>query len=177
MSQARSRLKGLGILLLLGGTLGYGWGVVSGLLDKRTPVWKRVLKGVALTAIPVLLAVIVITIHAVDRKERTYRVLSDTKTAMTQALLYGRDTGHYPTSLQVLREAGYLNTLDKDPWGRDYVLAPILTRGAPPTAGDDVYLYSRGSQGTGTYPRPFTPITGAGGSSGYSSIYGVWREQ
>ena len=43
-----------------------------------------------------------------------------------------------------------------------------------PREGDDVYIYSKGPQGTGSYPRPFTDRASAGGSIGYSSIYGSW---
>lgn len=103
------------------------------------------------------------------------RAAGDTKTAVTQAIVYAKDKGVYPTSIKVLREAGYANISDKDPWGNDWVLSPVLTQGGKAKADDDVYVYSKGPKGTGTYPRPFTNLASARGSIGYSSIYGAWR--
>jgi hypothetical protein len=105
---------------------------------------------------------------------RTQIASSHTKTAVTQAIVYSSDKGAYPTSLRVLRDSGYANLLDADPWYNPYVLAPVLTSGAKPRDGDDVYIYSKGPKGTGTYPRPFTLNTGEDGSVGYSSLYGAW---
>ena len=102
------------------------------------------------------------------------RAKSDTKTAVTQAIVYANDKHVYPTSLKVLRDAGYANVPDIDHWGNPYVLAPVLTSGAKPRDGDDVYIYSKGPKGTGTYPRPFTLNTREDGSVGYSSLYGPW---
>jgi type II secretory pathway pseudopilin PulG len=102
------------------------------------------------------------------------RAVLDAKVTVTQAILYGRDKGAYPTSLGVLRDFGYAGVFETDPWNNPYVLAPVLTSGATPRDGDDVYIYSKGPKGTGTYPRPFTEQTGKDGSSGYSSLYGSW---
>jgi hypothetical protein len=101
------------------------------------------------------------------------RAASDTKTAVTQAIVYAQDKGVYPTSLRVLREAGYANLPDMDPWGNDYVLSPVLTGGNRRQTGDDVFVYSKGPKGTGTYSIPSTPgafisDTGKNGSVGYS---------
>ena len=164
--------------VLLVGLVSYGWGVISVALDRRKSPGARVLKVLAILAIPLLLAAIAVpNLLAAQRKGKIGRAEMDTRQAVTQAIEYGRAKGRYPTSLKELRAAGYPNLSDKDLWGQDYVLAPILTRGGTPTAGEDVYVYSKGVQGTGTYPRPFTPDTGEGGSIGYSSIYGGWWGQ
>lgn len=104
----------------------------------------------------------------------TPHALSYTKTAVTQAIVYANDKNVYPTGLKVLRDSGYANVPDTDPWNSPYVLAPVLTSGAKPRDGDDVYIYSKGPKGTGTYRRPFTLNTGEDGSVGYSSLYGPW---
>ncbi len=101
---------------------------------------------------------------------------------MTQAMVYASDHGVYPTSITVLREGEIKYTVipDKDPWGNDYVLSPVLTEGRKPQEGDNVYVFSRGSKGTGVYPRPFTSDTGEDGSIGYSSVdgrFGPWESQ
>jgi len=107
-------------------------------------------------------------------REKYQRAAAETMTAVTQAIVYARDKGVYPTSLEVLRSSGYAAVPDRDPWGNDYVLSPILPGRSKPQAGDDVYVYSRGSRGTGTYPKPFVSTTGKGGSVGYSSLHGSW---
>ena len=93
---------------------------------------------------------------------------------MTQAIVYAKDKGVYPTSLAVLREEGYAALSETDPWGNDYVLSPLLTQGSTPREGDNVYVFSKGREGTGVYPQPFTGETGEGGSVGYSSVGGSW---
>jgi hypothetical protein len=107
-------------------------------------------------------------------KAKYSRAASDTKTAVTQAIVYAKDKGVYPRSLRVLRESGYANTLEDDPWGNAYVLSSVLTRGGKPQHDDDVYVYSKGPKGSGAYLSPFTPDTGSDGSVGYSSRHGSW---
>jgi len=48
------------------------------------------------------------------------------------------------TSLKILREQGYANVPDTDPWGKPYVLDPVLTSGAKPRDNDDVCLQPGG---------------------------------
>lgn len=109
------------------------------------------------------------------------RAASDARGAVTQAVVYANEEGVYPTSITVLKNSGYLNMLDKDPWGNLWVLSPVLLAGSQPKAGDDVYVYSRGICGTGTYtPRAWkwergSADTGKYGAVGYSSLYGSFR--
>ena len=108
------------------------------------------------------------------RKARYSRAASDPKTLVTQAILYGNDKGVYPTSVAVMRTAGYVNMADVDPWNLPWQLSAALLSGAAARQPDDVYMYSRGARATGVYPEPFTPSTGEDGSFGFSSIYGSW---
>jgi len=104
------------------------------------------------------------------------RAAGDTMIAVTQAIKYAQDKGVYPTSINALREGEivYCACRDKDPWGNDYVLSPLLTEGRTPKEGDNVYVYSRGPIGKGVYPQPFTSDTGEDGSIGYSSVDGCF---
>ena len=104
------------------------------------------------------------------------RAASDAKTAVTQGMVYTNDTGAYPTSFRVLREKGYANIADTDPWRNAWILAPVLTEGRKPQQGDDVYVYSKGPCGTGTY-QPGKTDTGKCGSIGYSTIHGSFQGQ
>jgi len=120
----------------------------------------------SLIAIPNLLSA--------QRRSRYSRAAEDTKTATTQAVVYAIDKNVYPTSLLVIRDAGLSSVPDLDPWGNSYELSPTMTSGITPGYADDVHVFSKGPYGTGTFPTPFVPDTGTGGSVGYSSIYGSW---
>jgi prepilin-type N-terminal cleavage/methylation domain-containing protein len=142
---------------------------------------RRAAKG--LTLIELLIVVLIIGILAMiaipnllnaQRKSRYSRAAADTRAATTQAMVFALDRNVYPTSIQAIRDARLANLSDTDPWGSAYVLCPALTGGQAPGYADDVYIYSEGASLTGTYPVPFLPNTGAGGSVGYSSVYGSW---
>jgi hypothetical protein len=108
------------------------------------------------------------------------RAMREAKTAVQQAIQYGKDKGVYPTSLKVLRDSGYGNAPDKDPWGTDYVLSSNLGAGAVPSASDDVYVYSRGRCGTGTYTSRISERIGECAAGGFSSLDGAfssWKKK
>lgn len=129
---------------------------------------------VVIVIIGLLASIAIPNLLSAHRKARYSRSASDAKTLVTQAILYGNDAGVYPTSVAAMRNGGYTNMADADPWSTPWQLSPSLTSGAPATQLDDVYIYSRGAQATGVYPVPFVQFTGDAGSVGYSSIYGAW---
>ena len=112
------------------------------------------------------------------------RAATEARWVVQAATRHGSATGKYPISLKALRDASSMKVRDLDPWGRDYVLSPVLTLGATPQATDDVYVYSKGPCGTGTYePTRWskdadgTLRTGKCGAVGYSSIYGAFQNR
>ncbi|MBI4537611.1 MAG: hypothetical protein HY712_06610, partial [candidate division NC10 bacterium] len=129
---------------------------------------------IVVAIIGILAAIAIPNLMSAQRKSKYSRAASDTKTAVTQAIVYANDKGAYPPSLAALRNGGYANVLDADPWNTAYVLASLLTAGGAADGNDDIYVYSKGGSTTGVYPNPFTASTGMGGSVGYSSIYGSW---
>lgn len=129
---------------------------------------------VVIVIIGLLATIAIPNLMSAHRKARYSRAASDSKTLVMQAILYGNDKGVYPTSVAVMRTAGYVNMADVDPWNLPWQLSPALLSGAPSRQMDDVFMYSRGAQAAGVYPVPFTPSTGENGSVGFSSIYGSW---
>jgi len=119
-----------------------------------------------------LTAIAVPNILSAQRRSRYAQAAADTKTAVTQAMVYGLDRNAYPTSIQALRDAGLVSVSGNDPWGTPFQLGPELVAGNRP--GGEAYIFSKGPYGTGVYPSSFTSNTGAGGSVGYSSAYGAW---
>jgi len=109
-----------------------------------------------------------------QRRSRYSRAAADSKTVTTQAVAYAVDKNVYPTSILVIRDAGLSSVPDLDPWGNSYELSPTMTSGATPGYADDVFVFSKGPYGSGTFPTPFVSNTGTGGSVGYSSVYGSW---
>jgi prepilin-type N-terminal cleavage/methylation domain-containing protein len=132
----------------------------------------ELLIGIAIVS---LLAMIAIpNVMRANRQSRYARAAADAKTVTTSAITYVLDKNVYPTSIAALRSQGYGGMDDVDPWKTPYQLSPVLLGGGPPTAGQDVYVFSKGASAAGMYPTPFTPDTGIGGSVGYSSVYGAW---
>jgi hypothetical protein len=75
--------------------------------------------------------------------------------------------------LGVLRNNGYANISDNDPWNHGYQFAAILTDGGAPGQTDDVYIFSKGAGGSGSYTPPYTGAPLASSHEvGYSSVYG-----
>lgn len=129
---------------------------------------------IVIPIIGVLAAIAIPKVLMAGRIARDSRIAGETKHAVTQAIVYAKDKGVYPTSITVLREEDYTALSDKDPWGNEWVLSPVLTRGGIPREGDNVYVFSTGPKGTGLYPEPFTHDTGEDGSIGYSSVHESW---
>lgn len=92
--------------------------------DCRTGYFRRrACHGFTLVALLVVIVVVgllatiaIPNLISVHRKARYSRAASDSKTLVTQAILYENDKNAYPTSVAVLRGTGYANMADVDPW-------------------------------------------------------------
>ncbi len=140
--------------------------------SRTSPGGFTLIELLCVVAVVALLAALAVpNLVQAQQRAKYARAAADSKAAVTQALAFATDRSAYPRSLREVREAGYENVPDADPWGRAYLLSPALVSGGAPTQGDDVYVYSAGPGGSGAY-RPGITQTGPAGTVGYSSVYG-----
>jgi prepilin-type N-terminal cleavage/methylation domain-containing protein len=154
----------------------------------------ELLIGVGIIAI--LAAIALPMLQNAQRKAQYARAALETKTAANQAIAYANNFNALPKSLAVLRDSGYANVSDNDPWGSAYILSSGLTSGAVPNSQQDVWICSNGpttspskttrksskTKTSNECPNPTGlassitnfPNTGSDGSVGYSVIYGAW---
>ena len=85
---------------------------------------------IVVVIIGLLASIAIPNLLSAHRKARYSRAASDSKTLVTQAIVYGNDRNKYPTSVAALRVGGYTNVADVDTWGIPWQLSPTLLSGA-----------------------------------------------
>ena len=134
---------------------------------------------IAVAIIGILAAIAIPNVAGARRKAMYSRAASDTKVAVTQAIIYQNDHSGYPGTLGTLRAAGYANVSDTDPWRSAYVLSNLFMDVAvPPASGSQelhvcstaLFIVSDCTPADLTGP----PASVANGSVGYSATYGGW---
>jgi prepilin-type N-terminal cleavage/methylation domain-containing protein len=137
---------------------------------------------IVVAIIGILAAIAIPNLQTAIRRSRYSRAASDTKTALTQAVVYANDRNQFPLDLSVLRDAGYSNVQINDPWSRTYRLSAAFAAQAVPASGLEAWVCSRGPVGAGGCPGaaqsaatlPGFPNTGVDGAVGYSSLHGAF---
>jgi hypothetical protein len=104
-------------------------------------------------------------------------LVSDTKTAVTQAIVYSNDKNSNLGDMAMLRNAGYANIQNTDPWGTVWAYSPAFIDTNSPANQGAIEVCSQGPQGAAC---PGLPLTNTvpevtDGSVGYSSVYGSWQ--
>ena len=134
---------------------------------------------IVVAIIGILAAIAIPNLINAQRRARYSRAAADTKTAVTQAIVYQNDKLVYPGTLTVLRLSGYANITDVDPWGNAYVVSNLFADVTIPlTAGTEVHVCSEGANGAAadcdTADLAGVPSPGFGDGVGYSATYGGW---
>jgi len=136
---------------------------------------------IVVAIIGILAAIAIPNLLSAQKKSRYARAASDTKTATTQGIVYSNDKNQNPGDMKELRNAGYANINDADPWGTVWVYSPAFGDTKSPANQGAMEVCSHGPKGAaGPSPCPALPLTNTGpevtdGSVGYSSVYGSWQ--
>ncbi len=129
----------------------------------------------------ILAAIAIANLLNARQRSNYSRAASDTKTAVTQAIVYQNDYMVFPGTLSNLRTSAYANVPDKDPWATDYVVSNLFgDTTLPLNAGTEVHVCSKGPTKAAvdcdTADLAGAPPSGTlAGGVGYSAIYGSWQ--
>ena len=132
---------------------------------------------IVVAIIGILAAIAIPNLLSAQKKSKYARAASDTKTAVTQGIVYSNDKNANPGNMKALRDASYANISDVDPWAGVWVYSAAFASVATPAASGEMGVCSKGPAATGdcTLPPPVYPDTLVDGSVGYSSIYGSFQ--
>ena len=132
---------------------------------------------VAVALLGLLAAIALPKLLSAQTKSKYARAACESKTAVTQGIVYSNDRNANPGTLKVLRESGYANIRDTDPWGAAWVTSAAFADSGTPAHQGELGVCSTGPRHTGdcTFPMPGPGVAQQEGSVGYSSVYGSWQ--
>ena len=126
--------------------------------------------------IGILAAIAIPNLRAAQKKSKYARAASETKTAVTQGIVYSHDKNQNPGTTSELRTSGYANVPDADPWAATWVYSAAYASAATPPTQGELALCSKGPTGAKACTLPIMiPDTGLDGEVGYSSTYGSFQ--
>jgi len=132
---------------------------------------------VVIAIIGILTAIAVPNLLSAQKKARYSRAASDTKTAVNQGLVYSNDKNANPGNMKALRDGGYANIPDSDPWGRNWSYSPAFADTSSPVVLGELGVCSNGpatATSCPTWPLTDVPQSVTEGAVGYSSVYGAF---
>ncbi len=137
---------------------------------------------IVVAIIGILAAIAIPNLLSAQKKSKYARTASDTKTAVTQAIVYSNDKNQNPGTMKALRDAAYANITDTDPWGGAWSYSAAFADTNTPAAQGEIAVCSKGPAGTGADcpatgfgPLSAVPPSTVDGGVGYSSTYGSWQ--
>lgn len=136
---------------------------------------------IVVAVLGILAAIAVANLQNARQRANYSRAASDTKTAVTQGVVYQNDYNVFPGTISNLRSTAYANVPDKDPWATDYVVSNLFgDTTLPLDAGGEVHVCSKGPTRAAldcdnADLGGILPSGTLAGGVGYSALYGSWQ--
>ena len=138
---------------------------------------------IVVAIIGILAAIAIPNLLSAQKKSKYARAASDTKTAVTQAIVYSNDKNQNPGTVNTLRNSGYANINQNDPWDTEWSYSSAFQVTTVPAAQGEIGVCSKGPKANGAdCPNSGWDLSTTGkppettdGGVGYSSVYGSWQ--
>jgi prepilin-type N-terminal cleavage/methylation domain-containing protein len=136
---------------------------------------------IAVAVIGILAAIALPNLQGARRKAQYSRAAADTKTAVSQSIVYQNDYTVFPGTIANLRGMSYVSVADQDSWNTPWVTTLLFQDNTPPANDSlEVHVCSRGPSRAApdcdAADLTFTPASGTlDGGIGYSASYGPWQ--
>ena len=136
---------------------------------------------IVVAIIGILAAIAIPNLLSAQKKSKYARAASDTKTATTQGIVFSNDKNQNPGNMKALRDSGYANINDADPWAGAWSYASAFKSTATPASQGEMGVCSLGPKANGAdcpgdgWNLTAQPTEATDGGVGYSSVYGSWQ--
>jgi prepilin-type N-terminal cleavage/methylation domain-containing protein len=136
---------------------------------------------IVVAIIGILAAIAIPNLLSAQKKSKYARAASDTKTATTQGIVYSNDKNANPGTMKALRDSGYANINDADPWAGAWSYSSAFASTATPASQGEMGVCSEGPTAASSdcpataWNLTAQAVEAVDGGVGYSSVYGSWQ--